>query len=1115
MKKCVQGNLLHKVRLYMKYTSLILIVICSTVISVLASEVKAQNILEKRVTISFNDVSLVTALNQISKQIGVDFTYNSSVLNTDQKFSVAVKNVPLKKLLDQLFVNRPFSYTAIDDEIAVKYQPQKQEKQVLKKKSVETPGPIKVTGKIVDDQDLPLPGVNIHVAGTERRAVSRSDGTFEIEVADKGAILVISYVGFKTQQIVVDDQTSIIVKLIPYQSTLDAVRIIAYGTTTQRLSTSSIGTVSADVIEKQPVSNPLAALEGRVPGMVVTQNSGLPGSNFNVQIRGRTSIENTSDPLYLIDGVPYNANSLDELNGAYGVNPGSGITGQSPFASISPNDIESITILKDAAATSIYGSRGANGVILITTKKGKAGKTQVTGNFNEGAGVVTRTMDYLNTSQYLQMRNEAFKNDGVAPTTATAPDLMVWDTTRNTNWKKLLLGGTAVITNASASITGGSDQTQFLVGANYHHETTVFPGDLADDRANVHFNLTHTSTDQKFYLLLSAIYDNDRNSLVSNDLTAFINTPPDAPVPYTANGKLNWSEGGAYFNNPLGYTQQPYSAITGNLVSNAVIRYTIIPGLDVKTNLGYTNTNLQQSELLPASSQDPISNPVSTARFGNNTSKTWIIEPQATYTFRLDKGVFNTLLGATWQQDLISGTRIMASNFSSDLLLNSPAAAGSITAATNYDQYRYESVFGRINYNYDDKYIVELTGRRDGSSRFGPDKEFANFGAISGAWIFTQEKFVKDNLSFLSFGKIRGSYGITGNDKIGNYNFLDTYISTSSPYQGTSGLRPSALSNPDYAWEINRKLEAALDLGFLKDRILVSADYFRNRSSNELVNYTLPEQTGFTSILENFPAVIQNSGFEFSLNTVNVKNKTLQWTTSFNISFDRSKLVSYPGLATSSYAQSYVIGYPLDIRKLLVSQGVNPQTGIYQFNGTDIPADQTSINNLDPKFYGGLDNSISYKGFQLDFFFQFVKQNGLNYFAGANSAGNAPGTMYNQPNFVLSRWQNPGDQTNIQKFSQQATASNNAQLAYYYYVYYSNAIVSDASYIRLKNLSLSYDIPATWIKSIKAKKLRVYLQGQNLLTITSYKGNDPETGSVSGDYLPPLRVVTAGFQLTY
>lgn len=1083
----VSDRTFHHFKQLVMRINLVIFFIAIAIFKVTAS-VNAQNI-----SLKFQNAPIEKVFSAIEKQSSYIFWYDKSLLKNTSKVNLKITNGNLKEALDQCFKDQPLEYEIVDNTIVVK----KKEKQ-QKKIGIDFFNALNISGKILDENGQPLPGAAIKVKGTALAATSDNIGNFSMPNAPDNSVLVISYLGYETKEITATSTMTI--SLSRSTSKLDEVQVMAYGTTTQRLSTSSISKVSSAEIEKQPVSNPLAALIGRVPGLIVTQNSGLPGSNFTVQIRGRTSIANSSDPLYLIDGVPFNAATLDKINS------------QSPLNSINPLDIESIEVLKDADATAIYGSRGANGVILITTKKGKAGKTQISANAYSGAGEVTRTMDYLNTEQYLEMRREAFKNDGITPTAANAPDLLVWDNNRYTDWRNLLIGGTARTTDMQVNLSGGSENTQFLIGTNYHRETTVYPGDMSDTKGNVHFNLTHRSIDNKFNASLSASYNNDNNNLIAVDLTSVMNLTPNSPNPFDENGNLNWQENGVSFKNPLAYLLQPLKNRTDNLISNAFLKYTLVPDLNISTNLGFTNTYLKQTQLRPKSSFDPNGIETSSAIFANNNAKTWIIEPQAEYTKRIGDHKLNFLLGATWQQDGLDGQRINATNFSSDALMESPAAAASLATTFNYSKYRYQAFFSRINYNYKDRYILNLTGRRDGSSRFGPGKQFANFGAVGAAWIFTQEDWLKDNFKVLSFGKIRGSYGITGNDKIGDYKYLDTYYLTSSPYQGSAGLIPGALSNPNYAWEENKKFELAMDLGFFKDRILLNSSYYRNRSGNQLVAYALPSQTGFSSIFQNFPALVQNSGWEFSLSTINIKSVKFNWTSNINISFAQNELLEFPGLETSTYATQYVIGYPLNIQRSLQYLGVDPQTGIYQFSSTNITSDRNYINDLTPKFYGGVQNTLIYKGFQLDFFFQFAKQKGANFLAVVT--GTAPGNMVNQPVYMIDRWQNVNDQAKVQKFTTLGTSGAAGQ-ANQLYTTYSDARFSDASFIRLKNVNISYSLPKEVLSKIKVSNLRLFLQGQNLFTITNYLGNDPESGSVSNNYLPPLRVLTAGLQLTY
>ncbi len=409
--------------------------------------------------------------------------------------------------------------------------------------------------------------------------------------------------------------------------------------------------------------------------------------------------------------------------------------------------------------------------------------------------------------------------------------------------------------------------------------------------------------------------------------------------------------------------------------------------------------------------------------------------------------------------------------------------------------------------------MLNLTGRRDGSSRFGPDRQFANFGAVGAAWIFSKEASIKRILPPLTYGKLRGSIGTTGNDQIGDYQYLNTYSPYIYPYQGQTGLVPTQLYNPDYGWETNRKSELGLELGTLNDRIIATVSYYHNRSSNQLINSPLPIQTGFSGIIRNLPADVQNTGWEFQLNTTIIKTESFTWDASVNLTIARNKLLEFPDLSSSGYASSYEIGKPLNIVKLVHSLGVNPQTGIFQFadkNGhitstPSYPDDYTVVKDLTPAFYGGFSNRFQYKGLSLGIFFQFVKQQGFNYI----HSNTTPGSMTNQPTDVLNRWRHPGDLTNNQLF----TTTDPAAAAYNYYSSSSDGAVSDASFIRLKNVELSYSLPAKWTSRIKTQLIRVYLRGQNLITFTGYKGADPEVMNTS--VLPPLKTLAAGIQLTF
>jgi len=1061
----------------------------------------------KKVTLIGQNLTIKSALKTLRQQTGIRFQYDDGILDGQKRRSPNFRDESLSVVLDFIFEGTGIIWKISENAI------------LLKKEEVSAPAPAadnspradrqtfeEVRGTVKDAAGDGIAGATVQVKGTTKGTTTDMDGHFTLSEIQRGSVLIISTLGYETRQVELK-APSILIGLNLDIRKLDETVIIAYGTTTKRYNTGSVSTVKSSDIEKQPISNPLQALQGRVPGMIITQNTGAPGGGFNVRIRGQNSLRpEGNNPLFIVDGVPYTANLLNNL--------GFTVVGNgSPLNYINPADIESIDILKDADATAIYGSRGANGVVLITTKKGKEGKVKVDLNIYKGIGKVTRKIDLLNKDQYLAMRHEAFRNDNAIPDASTAPDLLVWDTTRYTDWQKLLIGGTAEYTDVQASVSGGTENTQYLIGSGFHKETTVFPGDFADQRGSVHFNINSRSANQKFKVSLSGNYSADRNHISNYDFTSSILEAPNAPEIYNSDGTLNWANS-TWYSNPMSRLLQVYKNRTNNLVSSALVGYEFIPGLELKVSLGYTNMQVKELTTTPIASFDPAWGiTTGSSEFTNNTISSWIVEPQIMYRRNLGKGILTGLVGTTIQQNRNEGQMLRADGITDDALLESIKAASTITVNSETNiRYKYNAIFGRLNYNWDGKYLVNLTARRDGSSRFGPGKQFANFGALGLAWIFSEENFIKRSLPFISFGKLRGSYGTTGNDQITDYGFLGLYNPTQFPYQGSQGLYPNNLFNADFAWEINRKLEGGIELGFVKDRILLNASYFRNRSSNQLVGLSLPPSTGFNTILSNLPAVIQNTGWEFLLEGRIIHTKDFSWTSSANLTIPSNKLVAYPGLESSAYNYLYIVGESVYIQRMYRSLGVDPQTGQYQFadskgNPTinpDYNTDRTAIINTAPKYYGGFQNSFQFKGFQLNFLIQFVKQTGRSY-----RMGSYPGSMgINQPTTVLERWQRPGVETRIQRFDPNYTLYQSFD-----YASTSDLAYSDASFIRMKNLSLSYQVPEKCRQKLHMQNIRLYVQGQNLFTITNYIGMDPENQSFKN--LPPLRVITAGIQLTF
>jgi TonB-linked SusC/RagA family outer membrane protein len=1086
----------HKIFLVMKLTVFLITIACIQVSAAAFSQ---------KISLKEKNVSLNQVLTQIQQQSGYEFFYNVSAVKQAGTVSVDLHDVSVQTALAEVFKDKPFEFHIEDQTIIIK---EKELSLIDKEKAFFAL--FTVSGKVEDETGQPLPGVTVKIKGTGDATATDKNGAYTLTVPDDKTVVSFSFIGYETIELAAKDiQAGSVIRLKATQTNLQEVVVgTGYFKVKQELSTSNITKITSEVFENQPVSDPMQALEGRVPGLQVSQVSGLPGANINILLRGKNSLANGNVPLYIINGVPFLGTTISEKGTATALNSANN-AGMSPFSTLSVGDIESIEILKDADATAIYGSRGANGVILITTKQGKAGSTRVDANVNNGWGTVPHTLQLLNTQQYLQMRHEALKNDGSTPGSTDYDFNGSWDTTRYTDWQKKLIGGTARFTNAQLSLSGGTANTQFLVGGTYNYLSTVFPGSLNDQKVTGNVNINHHSDNQKFHAQFSSFYTNDNNTLPTVDLTSMITLPPDAPALYKSDGSLNFQSG--TFSNPLAYTLKTANAITNTLNSNLNLSYEFLPGLQIKTGLGYTRMQMEQTTIIPGiSNYNPSVNSRSN-QFSLNDFSGYIIEPQLTYGKKLGKGKLDILVGSTFQSNTQHTQFLTASGFSSDALIPNRQLASSLSINDdNSSNYRYNSLYGRIGYNWDNKYLLNLTARRDGSSRFGPGNQFGNFGSVGAGWIFSKEHWM-DNVSWLSFGKLRGSYGTVGNDQIPDYQYLSSYSATGANYQNTAGLVPSRIASPYYAWELTKKLEAGLDLSFFKDRIQLTADWYRSQSGNQLVGQRLASIAGFTSLQANLPALVQNTGWEFQLNTTNVRSGQFRWNSAFNISIPKNKLVSFPGLANSPYSQSYVVGQSLYLKYLLHYTGLDPNTGLYTFedtnhDGTIDGSELQLIKSVAQQYFGGFQNSFSYKGWSLDVFFQFVKQTGFDYYSTANVF---PGSFNtgNVPTYFLNRWQKPGDITTTGRF----TTGNGAGAFSWYYLESSDYTIVDASFIRLKNVSLSYDLPVSWQKKLSLSRAQIYLQAQNLFTITGYKGLDPETQGLS---LPPLRMITLGLKLS-
>ena len=1085
------ANLQRRTFLFM----IILSLLCCTT-------VQAQNAEDVRISFGVQHRSLEDALLLFQQKTGIPVAYLSADVKPYTDISIETASRTAKETIRLLLMNTRLMFTIIKGAIVLSAKTNSAGLHTALTDSTLIPG---VSGKVFNEDGLPVTAASVVVVGTAGGTVTNEAGAFWLKHVPGNAVIRLAALGYHTTTVALLGRKTLQLILQKDQgiNQLDEVQVIGYGTTSKRYSTGSIAKISAETIQKQPVSNFISAMQGRAAGVFINSTNGLPGGAISVQIRGQNSITAGKDPLYVVDNVPFNSTPLNQ---SYAQLSNTALGSVNPLNALNPEDIESIEILKDADATAIYGSRGANGVILITTKKGRAGQPEVKLSVYSGTRRAARLPVMLGLKDYLLIRHEAYKNDNLVPSgdpsgNAYAPDLMVWDTTKETNWIKYMLGGSARVTDIQAGVSGGNTGTSFFISSNFRKEGTIFPGSFNYYKTGTHFNIQHSSANGKFGINLSGMVSYDKNNQIAFPVFSVLSLPPDFPV-YNQQGKYNWT--GAVVN-PFALLRQQAAYTSFSTILNSIIRYTFFNDFTAKVSIGYTNANLKQVNIFPQSSQNPASSSATSyAQFGTNANTSLIVEPQLNYVRDFSHANINVLIGGTWQGNTMNGQFVQGSNYANEALLKSLSAAGTITSwYDNFAEYKYASLFGRATFNWKRKYIFNATVRRDGSSRFGPSNQFGNFGSAGFAWLFSSEHFIKEHLKFLSYGKLRLSYGLTGNDQIADYQYLSAYTA-GNPYQNIATLVPSRIASSDYSWETNKKFETGIELGLFGNRLSATINFYSNRSSNQLVAYPLPFMSGpFGSYQANLPASIENKGWEIELSATIIKSKRFSWAAVCNLTLPRNKLLAFPRLSASAYANTYIIGQDLSTKKGYRFTHIDPQTGLRLYSTKKGGDTTTPVYNTDyfimgrtsPYYYGGIANTFSYKGLQLDIFLQFSKQ------FTTGSVPN-PGAQANTYSTALRRWQKPGDITDVRK----------STTAIDFYVSASDALFINATYLRLKNLSLSYQLPQHLLQRYKIRHVKIFLEGQNLLTIMKNAAvYDPETG-VSG--IPPMKILAAGLQLS-
>jgi len=1091
--------------------------------------------LSQKVSFSGSDIPLEKAFSAIELQTHYTFFYKSGLLEKARHVSVDFRDKPLTEALDILFGEQPFTYYINGKIITIDYRkavmPVVDTSELGSKAGMRT-----IFGYVTDENMLPLSGVTVVAKSTQKGTQTDARGIFICKSVREDEVLVLSFIGYEKLEVPVKDRNEFMLHMKVATSELDKAVVQAYGTTSRRFATGNITKVTAEEIERQPVMNPLLALQGRVPGLLITPISNYASGTVRTEIRGRSSVnpQFTSDPLFIIDGVPLTVLELSASSSYIDGSAGflqSGVPmpgGQNPLFSINPSDIESVEVLKDADATAIYGSRGANGVILITTKKAKAGKSKLNLNIAQGISKVSRNWKMLSTKDYLQMRRDALAFDGLTPDGFNAPDLVSWDTTRNVDWQHEIWGGVGKTTDIHAGLSGGDQRTMFRIGANYSRQTDVTKRSGSTYRTGFSFMVGHHSLDQKLNVSLNGSYTYSHVTTIYGPNASII--PPDTPPIYDENGNLNyapWNAAGLGNNFPFGQILNRARSGTNFLTASLLVNYEVIKGLQFSTQAGYNNSNGTQDLIFPMAGANPIYQTGGSAIFGVNRNNNWIIEPQLTYNAFVGKGKLTFLAGGSLQSTTTDGRSTYGFGYTDDAFLNSIAGASFIGASQNYGEYKYIAGFGRMTYNLTNKYILNLNGRRDGSSRFGPGRQFGNFGSIAAAWIVTEEEWMKRIApEWMSFIKLRSSYGVTGSDKVGDYQYLSQYAPGTViggmplfPYNGIAPLINQHAVNQEYQWESTRKMEAAIDIGLGKEnRFNLGISWYRQRCNNQLTQFPTPLFSGFANVTANWPATVQNQGWELKLDAKPVQQKDFSWDLNFNISINKNILLAYPDIERSPYLTKYKVGKALNTQYLLHSTGIDPQTGDHQYedrnrdgritanysvqpgSGDD---DRSREIDLSPVFFGGFGSDIRYKGFMLNAQFSYVSQKGQNSYAVANVIG----TMNNQPAAIAGNyWKKPGDNAQFIRPRTIGTESDS-------YYNTSDGVYTDASFIRLSNLSIGYNLPASLAAKAGMESCRVFIHTNNVFVITGYKGLDPETKNFGIQPIP--KIYDAGISLNF
>ncbi len=1063
--------------------------------------------LDSKVTYELNDKSLDEGLQLLGRLSKYKIAYSVQQVAKYKNITIKKAQRSVETTLDLLLSKTSLTYKVKDKTLLIVGKSTTEDMTDDRPKSSTAR---QISGVVTNGENEPLAGVTIRINNSSQGTVTDADGRYSIET-NKGDVLVYSFIGYQAIQQRVANKTIYDVQLNEDARSLDEVQVIGYGTTSKRLKTSGVASIKAEEITNQQTStNFLQAMQGKLSGVVINQSSGGVGTSPDIYIRGVNSITSGNSPLYIVDGVIFNDSKLE--NAGVG-----GFTyGRNALSAINPSDITGISVLKDAEATAIYGSRGANGVVLITTKKAEIGRTSFSFDANTGYNSPIATK-FLSPDQYFALRKEAFAVNGITPNASNAPDLTTWADNPVRDWPKYLNSNSGRIYNMAATLSGGTKNLSYLASVGYSENHDVLFMNPTDKNVSAKLNVNHVSENNKFKAIFNVNYSNGKYTPGWGFAFRSFNLIPNFPVK-DADGNYTWTGGSYSYYNPEAEKLSSVTSNTSTYLASTDLSYLLLKGLTAKVAASFSYQYNDNEVRINPLSLSPTSYNLPGVNRAFTTLSNYNIEPQLIYTTKMAKGTLDALLGSTWFSKTYNSYNISLKGFLNATSYDSWAAATSHTLANSYSKYNVRSWFSRIGYNWDNKYIANFTYRADGSSRFGSNNRWGHFGAVGGAWIFSGENFIKKALPWLSYGKIRSSYGITGNDNIPDYRYLNLFTTSDQygdtpVYNGSPALLSSYLPNKSIKWEQTSKLEVALENSFLKDRISTSLAYFFNRTTNMLLDVPVSGQTGYSSQLQNFQGVVDNKGFEIEINSTNVANRNFSWSSSFNITFQKNVLVKLPDELKERYQYSYKVGKPLVSTLYYKTAGVNPANGsVLWVNPTDgssvanhgtTPDWYQYLGSKLPTVFGGLSNTLKYKGFILDIVVSFAKKTMTNALYGY---GTPVGSGRNVPAFILGNyWQKEGDNKPYPKLD-----ISNQSWGSLVDATYTNMYLSEGYYFKFQNVSLSYAIPTKLVTKAGINNLTFYVRGQNLgyWTPGSKLGKNPETWSTSGVGL--LRSFLAG-----